>query len=112
MCIYAISPLFAGGALPCTFIALPVYFSAGAKTEEIVDYSISAVMGLIWAAIILSGTDLMLGGGHTPALSAALFGLVISIVLCSLHMLLGPNHSIQNSDDVRRHRKRHARSGR
>jgi hypothetical protein len=89
--LYSLSPLAAGGVLPCSFIALPIYFNAGARKEEYFDYCTSAIIGVGWAAIYVYAMGAFGGLGMMPAAySSALVITVITVVLCAIHIIVTP----------------------
>lgn len=82
---YMLSPLGQYGMLPATFIGLPIYFLAGAKKEEFLDFVSSAVAGVVWALFYLFCIGALLDAG-IPGYAAQ--GLVVGIVtalLCAIH---------------------------
>lgn len=89
--LYSLSPLAAGGVLPCTFIALPIYFNAGARKEEYFNYCTSAIIGVGWAAIYVYAMGTFGGLAMMPAAySNALVIVVITAALCAIHIIVTP----------------------
>ncbi len=85
---YVMSPLGEYGMLPATFIGLPIYFLAGAKKEEFVDFVASAVAGVCWALFYLFCIGKLIGMGLPGAASQGLVVGVLTAVLCAIHFLL------------------------
>ncbi len=91
-CIYALlyllSPLGSYGLMWMTFVALPIFFTAGAKPKEIPNYFCSMIAGLLWGLINLWFINLLMEYGvSAPAANAAdLF--IITLPCVGIHMTL------------------------
>lgn len=49
----SISPLASKGVVWCTFVALPIFFTSGAQKNEIPNYIISCIVGVIWGWVFV-----------------------------------------------------------
>lgn len=85
---YEISPLSKYGVMPCTFVALPIYFAVGAKASEYFDHCSSAVAGVAWAAVSIWMTSCVESFGLSENATTTLVIFVISVLLCGGHLLL------------------------
>ena len=88
--LYVLSPLAQYGMLPATFVGLPIYFLSGAKKEEFLDFSLSAVGGVCWALLYLFCIQAMLDAGMSAAVSNGVVVGVLTIALCAIHFILPP----------------------
>lgn len=89
--LYLISPLAQYGVVYATFIALPIYFIAGAKRNEYLNFTLSNVIGVLWGALYIAGITWLSDLGLNTILANALPCGVITIVLCAIHFILTPN---------------------
>jgi hypothetical protein len=96
--VYLLSPLASAGVIYATFIALPIYFIAGAKPKEYPNFAVGNVTGVLWGMVyiflinwlsrpIAEGGILEMDG----VLATALVCLVITLVCCAFHMIVTPN---------------------
>lgn len=85
---YTLSPLYEMQTLPCTFIALPIYFSMGAKKEHYADYLSSAAIGVLWAIVSINLISTLIVLGWNDAFATSFIVFVISIALCATHFML------------------------
>lgn len=87
--LYTFSPLYAYGCMPCTFVALPLYFLAGAKKEDFADFCTSACMGVVWGLIFLWGIGkLMTSFGWIEPFANAANIFFWTAVLCAFHFIV------------------------
>ncbi|MEK6418281.1 DUF1097 domain-containing protein [Paraburkholderia tropica] len=88
--LYLMSPLAAGGVLPCSFIALPIFLNGGGKLEQMPNHLTSALLGVVWglAYIKLSAVLSLLHFASSTALVIAVF--IATSVLCSVHGIFKP----------------------
>lgn len=84
--IYLLSPLGGYGLMWMTFVALPIFFTAGAKPKEIPNYLCSMAAGLVWGVINLEFIGLLTGLGLSGALANAADLLILTIVSVGLHL--------------------------
>lgn len=87
---YVVSPLGTYGMLPATFISVPMYFLAGAKKEEFLDFSLSATGGVIWGIFFIFCIKAITEMGLSVALSNGLVVGILTILLCAIHFILPP----------------------
>jgi hypothetical protein len=90
--LYNFSPLIAFGTMPATFIALPIYFISGAKKEEFLDYSSSAVIGVVWGCIYLFTMGWLIKMGMSAAIAQFFTVTVLTFILCSFHFIVTKGH--------------------
>ena len=88
--LYILSPLNKYEVMPCTFVGLPLFFIAGAKKEEILDFCSSAIMGVIWGLIFIYGIVFLLNNGVSAAIANASIIFLITAVLCAFHFIVTP----------------------
>ena len=68
----------------CTFTALPIYFTAGAKREDYISYLCSNCCGVLWGMLYLVAIDRLIG--VVPLwLNLFLSVGIICIIECALH---------------------------
>jgi hypothetical protein len=86
--LYLLSPLASYGMLPATFVGLPIFFLAGAKKEEFLNFSVSAIVGVLWALLYLYLINVLNEMGVPGFLSQGLIVGAVTIVLCAIHFPL------------------------
>lgn len=86
--VYSFSPLINYGVIWATFVALPIYFTSGAKKEEMINYICSAPIGVLWGFIFIKTTGWVTGLNVSVAVANMLVTMVVTIVCVSLHMTL------------------------
>ncbi|MFP3156115.1 DUF1097 domain-containing protein [Lachnospiraceae bacterium ZAX-1] len=86
--LYTFSPLYAYGVMPCTFVALPLFFLAGAKKEEFLDFCSSAIAGVIWGLIFLYFIGLLISQGLAEPFANAIIIFAATTVLCAFHFIV------------------------
>ena len=86
--LYTISPLYQYGCMPCTFVALPLFFLGGAKKSEFADFCTSACMGVVWGLIFLWGIGALINYGWPEALANAANIFFWTAVLCAFHFIV------------------------
>lgn len=86
--LYQLTPMAALGVLPCTFIALPIYLTGGAKKENFLDACLSAMAGVGWAVLFLTLGAKFVQLGMQLLWANSLSVLVCTTALCAAHMLL------------------------
>lgn len=86
--IYLLTPLGTYGLMWMTFVSLPIFFTAGAKTEEIPNYLCSMLAGIIWGIINLWFINLLINTGISAPAANALDLLLITIPCVGLHMTI------------------------
>ncbi|MCL1996436.1 MAG: DUF1097 domain-containing protein [Defluviitaleaceae bacterium] len=89
--LYLISPLAEAGVIYVTFVALPIFFLAGAKREEYPNFAISNITGVLWGMGYIFLINWMIAQGVNDVLSTALVCVVITIICCAFHMIVTPN---------------------
>lgn len=89
--IYQYLPLPTKNLMWVTFVALPIYFGAGAKPEEFPNFFSSMLAGVVWAYIYLGGIAWLVKLGVGVPLTMLLVVGIVTIVLCAVHMILTPN---------------------
>jgi len=89
--LYQLLPLPTKNMMWATFVALPIYFGAGAKPQEFPHFFCSMLAGVIWAYIYLGGISWFVKMGiGVPATMFIVVG-VVTIVLCAFHLIITPN---------------------
>ena len=71
-----------------TFTALPIYFTAGAKREEVWQYIGSYLVGVLWAMLYLVCMDRLNAAGWPWWANVGLVVAVICVVECAIHFCL------------------------
>lgn len=74
-----------------TFVALPIYFGAGAKREEFPHYLVSLAVGILWGFIYLKLIGLLIGAGMNANLALLLVVGVVTLVMCAIHLCITGN---------------------
>lgn len=85
--IYALSPLNAYGVMYASFVALPIFFTAGAAPKEFPNYACSGVMGVIWGEVYLWLITKLIVAGMNAAIAMALVVAVCVAVQCAIHFI-------------------------
>ena len=88
--LYSASPLFQYGIMPASFVALPIYFLAGANPREFLEYASSAVAGVAWGCLYLFLLDYLTGMGMFLLLAQFIVVGVVTAVLCAFHFIVTP----------------------
>lgn len=86
--LYSISPLAQYGVMPATFVALPIYFAAGAQKKDFFSFALSSAWGVLWGKgfLIVMG---WLGAFITlPALSDAIVVCALTILCVIIHFFI------------------------
>jgi hypothetical protein len=74
-----------------TFVALPIYFGAGAKRDEFPHYLVSLAVGVLWGIIYLKIIDLFVNAGLNANLSLLLVVGIVTLVMCAIHLCITGN---------------------
>lgn len=85
--IYLQTPLAGYGVIWMTFVALPIYFTGGAKPEEYVSYVLSMLVGVAWGLFYLFCIGKLITAGMAPDIATALAVGVICAVQCAVHFI-------------------------
>lgn len=94
--LYLMSPLGLLGALPCTFVALPIYLSGGARTDRFFDTCLSAVAGVAWGIIFIYLDGVLVSKGLDPLIASACSVALVTIALCATHLIFTPQGLFSN----------------
>lgn len=94
--LYMMSPLGLLGALPCTFVALPIYLSGGAKANKFLDSCLSAIAGVVWGILFIYFDALLTSKGMAPLIASAFSVALVTITLCATHLILTPKRLFTN----------------
>ncbi len=86
--IYALTPLLAFGVMPVSFVALPLFFIAGAKKEDLPGFLTSALAGVAWGCLYLWLIGLLTGAGLPLAVAFGLVLFVCTAALCAFHFIV------------------------
>lgn len=74
-----------------TFVALPIYFGAGAKREEFPHYVTSLLVGVIWGFIYLKLIGVVITAGVSMNLALLLVVGVVTFIMCAIHICVTGN---------------------
>ncbi|MDR2503456.1 MAG: DUF1097 domain-containing protein [Deltaproteobacteria bacterium] len=85
--LYLQTPLAPYGIIWMTFVALPIYFTGGAKPEEYLSYVLSMLVGVIWGLFYLFCIDRLIAWGMAGDLATALVVAVVCSVQCAVHFI-------------------------
>jgi hypothetical protein len=88
--LYAISPLGKYGVVYGTFVALPIYFTAGAKKEEFWHYSASFVIGVVWALLYLKCMEFLMTNGVGSAVTQTIVVGGLTFICVAIHFVITP----------------------
>ncbi|MDD3219907.1 MAG: DUF1097 domain-containing protein [Lachnospiraceae bacterium] len=83
--LYALSPLYEYGIMWNTFVALPIFFTAGAKKSEYFNYVTSMLCGIVWGVVNIAFVGVLTGFGIPDSLNMFLSTGIITAVCCILH---------------------------
>lgn len=89
--IFAYTPLntvVPGGYLWISLGALAVYFCDGAAVKLLPNYTFSALAGLIWGSLGVTGIGLMIGLGLSATLATCIGLFVLTLIVVGLHIIL------------------------
>ena len=89
--LYLLSPLAQYGVVYATFIALPIYFIAGAKKEEYFNFTVSNATGVAWGWAYITAITGFTEVGMNNIMANALACGLITIICCSFHFIITPN---------------------
>jgi hypothetical protein len=93
--LYTLSPLYKYGCMPCTFVALPLYFISGAKRSEFFDFLSSACMGVVWGLIYIWSIGMTMNAWRlNEAFANGLNILFWTVILCAFHFIVNANTPI------------------
>lgn len=93
--LYLISPLAQYNLVWMMFIAVPIYFTAGAKPEDFLSFLACSAMGVLWGMFILEVIAVMAGWGMSDAASCAV-GSGVCTVACCLHNMVPRKYLLCN----------------
>lgn len=71
-----------------TFTALPIYFTAGAKREEFLEYCGSYIVGVLWAMVYLFFMDRLSAMGIPWFINIGVVVAVVCVIQCAIHFNL------------------------
>ncbi|MEL7567096.1 MAG: DUF1097 domain-containing protein [Dehalobacterium sp.] len=74
-----------------TFIALPIFFGAGAKRQEFPHYVTSLIVGIIWGYIYLKLIGLVVSAGVSVNVALLLVVGVVTLIMCAIHLCVTGN---------------------
>lgn len=86
--IYASLPIINDNIIWMAFVALPIFFGAGAKIEEFPHYFSSILAGVVWGLVMLSLIGTLSGLGLTTALSMFFVVTACTFIAVGLHMII------------------------
>jgi len=89
--IYSLSPLGQYGVVYGTFVSLPIYFTAGAKKEELMHYSASFVAGVVWGLIFLEAITYLMNLGLGLVATQTLVVGGLTFVCVAFHFIIAGN---------------------
>lgn len=89
--VYMLTPLGDYGIFWMSFVAIPIYFNAGAKPEELPNYLASALAGVLWAVPFLWFLNFCIAQGASMALAFFLDLLILTIPCVGLHLTFFSN---------------------
>lgn len=89
--IYTMTPLYKYGIMWNTFVALPIFFTAGAKKSEYFNYVASMVCGIAWGVINICFVGVLTKVGLPDNLNMFLSTGIITAVCCILHFTVTSN---------------------
>ncbi len=89
--IYIITPLNKSGFMWMSFVALPIYFNAGAKKLEYFDYVASMVAGVGWGLVCLYFIGILANKGIPTSLNMGVVVGIATIVCCVIHFCVTNN---------------------
>lgn len=89
--IYSLIPFPNTGLIWMTFVALPIYFTGGAKRNEFVNYVASMLMGVLWALIYLYFIGVLSDAGVSAPITSLLVIGIVTIVVCAVHFIVTGN---------------------
>jgi hypothetical protein len=83
--LYLQTPLAGYGVVWMTFVALPIYFTGGAKPAEYVGYVLSMLVGVAWGLIYLFCIAKLMGMGMPGDIATALVVAAVCSAQCAAH---------------------------
>jgi hypothetical protein len=85
--IYLQTPLAQYGVIWMTFVALPIYFNAGAKPEEYISYVLSLFLGVLWGLFYLICIEKLVNLGIAGDIATAAVVGGVCAVQCAIHFI-------------------------
>ncbi len=85
--LYSLTPLLNYGVMWSTFIALAIYFTAGAEVREFPNYACSSLLGVAWAVLYIGCIGKLLGAGLNVAAAQGIAVGGICAVQCAIHFI-------------------------
>ena len=74
--------------MPCTFVALPLFFIAGAKKEDILDFCSSSIIGVVWGIVFIFGIGHLINKGINEPISNAIIIFLITAFFVNITLYL------------------------
>lgn len=88
---YTLLPLPAQNLMWMNFVAIPIYFNAGAKLEEYTNYVSSMVAGIGWALLNLYVIKILGETGVNISVNILISTTIITVVCCAIHFCVTGN---------------------
>lgn len=89
--IYSLLPIASYNVIWMSFVALPIFFGAGAKIEEFPHYFCSLLSGVIWGVFYLFCIGKLVSGGLDPNISMFVVVSILTIICIGFHMNITGN---------------------
>ena len=88
--LYLMSPLAAGGVLPCTFVAVPIFLNGGGKKEQIANHVTSAIIGVAWGTGYIKFAAALAHYNLGPTMPLVLAVLILTSICVAIHNIFKP----------------------
>lgn len=85
--VYLQTPLAQYGVIWMTFVALPIYFTGGAKPEDYFSYLLSMLLGVGWGVVYLFFIERTMALGLEADLATAVVVAALCALQCAIHFV-------------------------
>lgn len=89
--LYTLTPLSSYGVMWATFIAMPIFLTAGGKKEDLWTYICGGIVGVAWGYVFIQAGVLCVNAGMSASVANFLSTLVVTIVCVWVHGILLAN---------------------
>lgn len=93
--LYLISPLGQYNLMWISFIALPIYFNAGAQRKDYAAYVVSDVVGVVWGLVFLWAIGAAIAANMSPVVATTIVVGAFTGICCIVHFFV-PDKGLAN----------------
>lgn len=93
--LYLLSPLAKYNLMWVSFVALPIYFMAGAQRKDYLSFAASNVIGVLWGLVYLWVIRVAIEANFSPDAATTMSVGVVTFVCCTVHLFV-PEKGLAN----------------